>query len=428
MLNTPCDAIEDAQSRRFGLLARIGPGVITGAADDDPSGIVTYSQVGAQFGYALGWTVLLSTPLMIAVQEISAWIGRVTGRGLAAALAAFAPRWVVASLIGLLVIANVINLGADISAMAASMALVVGGSVLVYAVLLSALCATCEIWLSYRRCLALLKWLTFTLFAYIILLLVVRVPWREAVWGALVPNFSGSGLLTALVAVLGTTISPYLFFWQAAEEAEDERTETEARPLRDHPADASKQMDHIRIDTISGMVFSNLIALAVMAGSAATLHAGGVVQIDTAAQAAAALKPLAGSFASLVFAAGIIGTGLLAVPVLAGSAAYGVGEALGWTVGLDRRPREARAFYGVIAVAICLGAVFVFTPVSPMQALYWSAVINGAVASPLIVAMILVGSSTAVMGSLVLPRRLRVMGWATASIMLAATVGMVVLP
>ena len=413
--------------RRPSLLSRMGPGIITGAADDDPSGIVTYSQVGAQFGYALGWTVLFSTPFMVAVQEISARIGRVTGRGLAAALTQHAPRGVVAGLIGLLVVANVINLGADIGAMAASAQLVFGGTILLHAVLLSALCATCEIWLSYRRCLLLLRWLTFSLFAYLLLLVVVRVPVREVLWGALVPHLAGAGVLTALVAVLGTTISPYLFFWQAAEEAEDERAEADPRPLRDHPADAPAQMARIRTDTRSGMVFSNLIALAVMAGSAATLHAGGVVQINTAADAAAALKPLAGSFASLVFAAGIIGTGLLAVPVLAGSAAYGVGEALGWTVGLDRRPREARAFYGVIAAAICLGVVFIFAPVSPMQALYWSAVINGVVASPLIVAMILIGSSKTVMGSLTLPLGLQVMGWITAAVMLAATVGMLVL-
>ena len=423
----PINGPPSGRSRLHVLLARIGPGVITGAADDDPSGIATYSQVGAQYGYALGWTVLFSTPFMVAVQEISAWIGRATGRGLGAALADHAPRGVVAVLVGLLVAANVINLGADIGAMAAAAQLVIGGPVAAYAVLLAAVCATCEIWLSYKRCLLVLKWLALSLFAYVLLLFVVRVPLREVLWGALVPHLEGGGVLTALVAVLGTTISPYLFFWQAAEEAEDEQAEPDARPLRDHPRDAPAQMARIRTDTVTGMVFSNLIALAIMAGSAATLHVGGVTAVETAADAAAALKPLAGSFASAVFAAGIIGTGLLAVPVLAGSAAYGVGEALRWTVGLDRRPREARAFYGVIAAATALGVAITFAPVSPMRALYWSAVINGVVAAPLIAAMVVLGSRASVMGSLVLPWRLRLMGWATALLMAAATGGMLVL-
>lgn len=415
------------RSRLNALLARVGPGVITGAADDDPSGIATYSQVGAQYGYALGWTVLFSIPFMIAVQEISGWIGRATGRGLGAALADHAPRSVVATLVGLLVAANVINLGADIGAMAGAAQLVLGGPVAPYTVLLAVVCATCEIWFSYRRWVVMLKWLALSLFAYVLLLVVVRVPLREVLWGALVPHLQGGGVLTALVAVLGTTISPYLFFWQAAEEAEDEQAGPDARPLRDHPQDAPAEMARIRTDTATGMVFSNLIALAIMAGSAATLHAGGVTEVDTAADAAAALKPLAGSFASLVFAAGIIGTGLLAVPVLAGSAAYGVGEALRWTVGLDRRFREARAFYGVIAAATALGVAITFAPVSPMRALYWSAVINGVVAAPLIAAMVVLGSRASVMGSLVLPWRLRLMGWATALLMAAATGGMLVL-
>ncbi len=423
----PLDPLPHATPVRRSLWARVGPGIVTGAADDDPSGIATYSQVGAQYGYALGWTVLLSTPFMVAVQEISGRLGRTTGKGLGAALAVHAPGWVVAGLVGLLVVANVINLGADIGAMAAAAQLAAGGPALPYALGFAALCAGAEIWLSYRRCVAVLKWLTLSLFAYVALLVVVRVPVREVLWGALVPHLQGPGVSTALVAVLGTTISPYLFFWQAAEEAEDERAEPDPRPLLEHPADAPPQMARIRTDTVVGMVFSNLVALSIMAGSAATLHVAGVGEVATAADAAAALRPLAGPFAEGLFAAGIIGTGLLAVPVLAGSAAYGVGEALRWTVGLDRKPGEARAFYGVVAAATALGVGMTLAPISPMRALYWSAVINGVVAAPLIVAMVLLGSSRAVMGELVLPWRLRAMGWATAGLMAAAVVGMAAL-
>lgn len=405
------------------VFARLGPGLITGAADDDPSGIATYAQAGARYGYALGWTVLLTIPFMAAVQEISARIGRVTGRGLGAALAARAPRGVTAALVGLLALANVINLGADIAAMAAAVQLVLGGPAGVYAVLAAAVCAGCEIWLPYKRCALVLKWLTLSLFAYVLLLFVVHVPPREALLGALVPRLD-AGALTTLVAVLGTTISPYLFFWQAAEEAEEERAEPDPRPLRAHPDDAPPQMARIRFDTAAGMALSNLVALAVMYGSAATLHASGATEVQTAADAAAALRPLAGAAASWLFAAGIIGTGLLAVPVLAGSAAYAVGEALGWRVGLDRRPWEARAFYGAIVAATALGVALALAPVSPMRALYWSAVVNGVVAAPMIAAMVALGSSPAVMGELVLPRPLRAMGWATALLMAAATAGM----
>ena len=316
------------------LMRRLGPGVITGAADDDPSGIATYSQIGAQFGYSLGWTVVLSTPLMAAVQEISARLGRVSGAGLGAAMRNHVPRWFTACIICALVIANIFNLGADIGAMADSFRLLIGGPEQIYAVLIALFCAGCEIYLAYKRYVVVLKWLTLSLFAYVALLFVVHVPLREALSGALLPH---TGLtraaLTALVAVLGTTISPYLFFWQASEEAEEEHAEADPRPLRDHADDAHGQTRRIRLDTYAGMIFSNLIALAIMFGTAATLHASGKTNIASAADAAAALKPLAGEFASAIFSLGIIGTGLLAVPVLAGSAAYAVGEAYAWTVG-----------------------------------------------------------------------------------------------
>jgi len=408
-------------------LHELGPGLITGAADDDPSGIVTYSQAGAAFGYTLGWSVVLTLPFMVAVQEISARLGRVTGCGLAAALKRHAPLPVLATLVGMLVLANVINLGADIGAMAAVSQLLAGGSQVPYAIGFAVLCASTEIWLAYKRYVKLLKWLTVSLLAYVALLFVVDVQWGEALRGAFVPRLSlDRDTLTTVLAVLGTTISPYLFFWQAAEEAEDELNEPDPRPLREHPADARTQMQRIGVDTWSGMTFSNLVALAMVIGSAATLHAHGVTDIATAADAASALRPIAGPFAQIVFSLGIFGTGLLAIPTLAGSAAYAVGEALNWTVGLSRRAIEARAFYAFIAGATLVGTAIVFSPIDPIKALFWSAVINGVVAGPLIAAMTVLGSLRSVMGALVLPVWLRALGWASALLMAAGTVAMVV--
>jgi NRAMP (natural resistance-associated macrophage protein)-like metal ion transporter len=409
-------------------LRELGPGLITGAADDDPSGIVTYSQAGAAFGYTLGWSVVLTLPFMVAVQEISARLGRVTGGGLAAALKRHAPWPLLVALVGLLVVANVINLGADIGAMAAVTKLLIGGSVRLYAVAFAVLCASTEIWLAYKRYVKLLKWLTISLLAYVGLLFVVHVSWGEALTGAFVPRVSlNADEFTTILAVLGTTISPYLFFWQAAEEAEDELNETDPRPLREHPRDAKREMRRIGVDTWTGMVFSNLVAVAIVVGTAATLHANGITTIDTAEQAASALRPIAGPFAEVIFALGIFGTGLLAIPTLAGSAAYAVGESLNWTVGLSRRAIEARAFYATIAGATLVGAGIVFSPIDPMQALFWSAVINGVVAAPLIAAMIVLGSLRSVMGELILPLWLRLLGWASALLMAAGTVAMVVL-
>lgn len=410
------------------LMRQIGPGVITGAADDDPSGIATYSQIGAQFGYSLGWTVVLTTPLMAAVQEIAARLGRVTGAGLGAAMRAHTPRWLMISVVLSLVIANIFNLGADIGAMAAACKLMIGGSEEAYAILIAAFCAACEIYLAYRRYVLILKWLTLSLFAYVALLFVVRLPLDEVLRGALVPQ---TGLtheaLIALVAVLGTTISPYLFFWQASEEAEEEHDEPDPRPLREHPTDAPVQIARIEFDTYAGMILSNLIALAIMVGTAATLHASGKSEIATAADAAAALRPVAGEFASAIFALGIIGTGLLAVPVLAGSAAYAVGEAFAWRVGLSYRAFEARLFYGFIALSTAIGAAIVFSPLDPIKALLWSAVINGVVSGPMIAIMVVLGSKRKVMGTLVLPWLLRVLGSLTAILMGGCTVAMIIL-
>jgi len=414
--------------RLRGLIRQLGPGLITGAADDDPSGIATYSQAGAAFGYALGWSVVLSLPFMAAVQMISARIGRVTGHGLASALKAHAPRPLLAFIVGLLVVANVINLGADIGAMAAVTHLLIGGPENLYAVVLAVFCAAAEIWLAYQRYVRLLKWLTLSLLAYIALLFVVKVSWWDALLGAVWPRLDLTrDAVTTLLAVLGTTISPYLFFWQAAEEAEDELSEADPRPLREHAADAPAQLHRIGLDTWLGMIYSNLVALAIVIGTAATLHAHGVTDIATAADAAAALKPLAGPFAQLIFALGIFGTGLLAVPTLAGSVAYAVGESFDWTVGLSRLALEARAFYATLAGATLIGTGIVFSPIDPMKALFWSAVLNGAAAAPMIVAMVVLGAMPSVMGSLTLPRWLRALGWASALLMGLSTLGVLLI-
>ena len=410
------------------LFRRLGPGLITGAADDDPSGIATYSQAGAAFGYQLGWTVVISLPLMVAVQEISARIGRVTGAGLGAALRRHAPAPVLLGMVGLLLVANVINLAADIGAMADAAQMLAGGPSAAWAVGFALFCVTAEIWISYRPYTLLLKWLTLSLLAYVALLLVVNVPWRAALGGALLPRIEFTrDAPTTLVAVLGTTISPYLFFWQAAEEVEDEAAEVDPRPLRVHSQDAGPEMARINFDTWVGMGYSNAISLAIIIGTAATLHASGATTIATATDAAAALAPIAGRFAQLVFALGIIGTGLLAVPVLAGSAAYAVAEASAWPAGLSRQALEARGFYGTLAGATLLGVGIVFSPLDPMRALFWSAVINGVVAAPMIMAMVALASSPRVMGSLVLPLWLRALGWTSGVAMAAATIGMLVL-
>ncbi len=369
---------------------------------------------------------LPTLPFMVAVQEISARLGWVTGTGLAAALKRHAPGPVLAVPVGLLVVANAINLGADIGAMAAVTKLLVGGPEHLYALGFAVLCASGEIWLAYKRYVRLLRWLIVSLLAYVALLFVVAVQWREALAGAFVLRLSlDRDSLTTLVAVLGTTISPYLFFWQAAEEAEDELSEPDARPLREHPRDAPRELQRIGVDTWVGMTFSNLVALSIVFGTAATLHAHGVTDIGSAADAAAALRPIAGPFAQVIFSAGIFGTGLLAILTLAGSAACAVGESLDWTVGLSRRAIEARAFYGTIAGATLIGAMITFSPLDPIKALFWSAVINGVVAAPLIATIVVLGSLPSVMGSLVLPLWLRVLGWLSAVLMACGTVAMV---
>ncbi len=403
----------------------MGPGLITGASDDDPSGIATYSQAGAQFGYAMGWTLLLTYPLMCAIQLISAHVGRVTGRGLAGNMRRHYPNALLYCMVGLLVVANTINLGADLGAMAAAVHLLAAGPLPVYIVAFAVLSTLLEVFVRYSRYANVLRWLTLSLFAYVATVFVVGVPWLAVARDLVLPDIKISGdYFTVIVAVFGTTISPYLFFWQAAEEVEDLREDPAAKPLVVAPRQAPVQMARMEIDTIVGMGLSNIIALFIMLTTAATLNAHGVTNIETSAQAAEALRPIAGPFTFTVFALGIIGTGLLAVPVLAGSAAYAVGEALRWPVGLAQRPRRAPAFYAMIAAATLIGALLNFSPLDPIKALFWSAVINGVAAVPIMLMIMLMASRVRVMGRFTLKPLLAVLGWLSTAAMALAAVGM----
>ena len=399
----------------------LGPGVITGAADDDPSGIATYSQAGAQFGYGLLWTMVLTYPLMSAIQLVSAHIGRVTGAGLASNLGKTFPKKVVGLLVGILLIANIINIGADLSAMAASATLVIGGNEHLFVIAFAIASTLLQLFLPYKQYARFLKWLTLSLFAYVGVLLVVRTDWPAALVGLVWPTDLGRDAILTIVALLGTTISPYLFFWQSSEEAEEVATHAREKPLRTAPRQAPGQFRRIRLDTLVGMAFSNLVAIAIIMATAATLHRQGVTEINSAAQAAEALRPVAGQFAFLLFAAGIIGTGFLAVPVLAGSAAFAVAEIFGWKEGLEHQPRQAAGFYSVIVVATLVGAVIDWSAVNPIRALFWSAVLNGVAAVPLMIAMMVVVSSRKVMGQFVAERPLMIFGWAANAVMALAT-------
>jgi NRAMP (natural resistance-associated macrophage protein)-like metal ion transporter len=409
------------------LLKVLGPGLITGAADDDPSGIATYSQVGAQFGYALGWIMLFSYPLMAVIQQVSAEIGSVTGAGIARNLRRHYPRALLRGVVLTLLVANVANLGADLGAMAQALDLLIGGPVALFTIGCGVLCVLLEVFLSYRRYAEVLKWLTVSLFAYVAVVFAVHVPWGEALRGTLLPTLTlDTDHAEALVAVLGTTISPYLFFWQAAEEVE-EQIRRAVKPLCVAPAEAGPELRRIRTDTWVGMGYSNLISLFIIFATAATLHAQGITTIQTSAQAAQALRPIAGDFAFVVFAAGILGTGLLAVPVLAGSAAYAVCEAFDWVEGLDHKLRSARAFYATIAVATMAGVTLNFVGIDPIKALYWSAVLNGVLAAPLMATMLLIATNREIMGPFVLSWPMRAMGWLGTLVMAAASLGLLVL-
>jgi NRAMP (natural resistance-associated macrophage protein)-like metal ion transporter len=398
--------------KRRGLLAFLGPGLITGASDDDPSGIATYSQAGAQFGYNMAWVMLFTWPLMAAIQEISASIGRVTGHGIAGNIRRHYPGWLLRAIVHLLLAANIINLGADLGAMGEALRLLVGGPLRLYVVGFAIACALLEVFVRYERYVSILKWTSVSLFAYVATALVVDVPWARVAHDLLLPSVSWStDYLVTIVAMLGTTITPYCFFWQSSEEAEDERVDPAAHPLIEAPEQARSEISRIRVDTYLGMGFSNLISLFIIITTAATLNAHRITDIQTSSQAAEALRPIAGVFTFALFAAGMIGIGLLAVPVLAGSAAYALGEALDWPTGLARTALDAKAFYGAIATATLVGVLINFVGLDPIKALFWSAVINGVVAAPLMVVIMLMAMREKVMGPFTLPRPLWAVGW-----------------
>jgi NRAMP (natural resistance-associated macrophage protein)-like metal ion transporter len=423
-MDAPTPLRTEAPQQGPSLLKALGPGLVTGAADDDPSGIATYSQVGAQFGYTLGWTMLFSYPLMTAVQGLSAGIGAVSGKGLAKNLKLHYHPWLAYGAMALLFTANFINIGADLAAMGAALRLLVGGPEVAYALMFGMVCATMQVFVPYPAYVSILKWLTLSLFAYVAVVLVVGVPWGEALSGLVVPTFEFTGgHFTAIVAILGTTISPYLFFWQAGEEVEELRRRKLAR-LRRNPDSAAPELGRIRMDTLVGMGFSNLVAICIIVAAAATLHANGVEKIETSAQAAEALKPVAGEFAFAIFAIGIIGTGLLAVPVLAGSAAYAVAESFGWPEGLGKKLNEAKAFYGTIVVATLGSVAVTMLGLDPVRALFWSAVVNGVLATPIIILMVLMARNPAIMGELKAPRWMVFISGFTALVMALSTLGM----
>jgi NRAMP (natural resistance-associated macrophage protein)-like metal ion transporter len=411
--------------KRRSWLRQLGPGLVTGAADDDPSGIATYSQAGAKFGYELGWTVVLTYPLMVAVQMISARLGRVTGRGLADNIRQNFPAPVLYALVIMLLVANTINVAADVAAMGQSLQLVVGGPVQLYAVGFGVVCLALEIYLPYRRYVTYLKWLTLVLFAYVAVALAANVSWSAVLLGIVWPRVPlSSDMLTVIVAVFGTTISPYLFFWQAALEVEEVNAHPKAHALKQSPSQAPRQLRRINIDTYVGMGISNAIALFIIIATAATLHQSGILDIETSAQAAEALRPIAGPLAFLLFSLGIIGTGMLAIPVLAGSAAYAVAETFRWRRGLDRKPREARRFYAIVALATLGGTALTFSPIDPIRALFWSAVINGVISVPVLIVMMLLAGNAKVMGKFVSSPRLKFVGWLATAVMAAAVCAM----
>ena len=409
---------DSAARRRPRLRQLLGPGLITGASDDDPSGIATYSQAGAQFGYGLLWTLVLTYPLMVAIQEISARLGHVTGQGIAGNLRRHYPQVLARALVALLALANIVNLGADIGAMGAAVRLLVGGPALLYIALFALLSVLLEVFTTYARYAAFLKWLCLSLLSYVICVFVVQVSWLDVGRAIVRPQLSAQrDYLMAVVAVFGTTISPYLFFWQAQQEVEEREAHRDRAPQG-----SRAEFTRIRLDTVIGMALSNIIALCIVITAGATLHRHGVATIESAAQAAEALRAVAGRFAFAVFALGIIGTGMLTVPVLAGSAAYAVGELLSWPVGLNRRPGGAKAFYAAVAAATLLGGALNFSPINPIRALYWSAVLNGIVAVPVMLAMMHLSHRRAAQ----LPRRLAILGWAATAGMALAVVAFAV--
>lgn len=406
-------------------LKKLGPGLITGAADDDPSGIATYSQAGAQFGYNMLWTVWLTYPLMVGIQVVSAKIGRVSGHGLATNIRQHYPASLLYAIVSLLLIANTINIAADIAAMTDAMKLMTGVTSHWYAVFFGVVSLLLQVFVPYNRYVRILKWLTLALLAYVATVFVVHIPWSKVLIAIVLPHLSWQPeYITTVVAVFGTTISPYLFFWQASQEVEELQAHPHARALKDAPEQAPANFRRIKLDTYIGMGFSNLVAFFIILTTAVTLNMHGVTDILSSAQAATALRPIAGDFAFWLFSAGIIGTGMLAIPVLAGSAAYGIAGAFNWRNSLELRPSQAKGFYGIIVLSTLVGIGFSFTHIDPIKALYWSAVINGIISVPIMAVMMLMATRADIMGQFVISNRLKLLGWLCTTAMALAVIAM----
>ncbi|MBC7682039.1 MAG: divalent metal cation transporter [Ferruginibacter sp.] len=406
-------------------LKKLGPGLITGAADDDPSGIATYSQAGAQFGFNMLWTVLFTYPLMVGIQVVSARIGRVSGQGLATNIRRHYPAWLLYSIVGLLLVANTINIAADVSAMGEALKLIIHGPAQLYAIGFGVVSLVLQILIPYQRYVRILKWLTLALLAYVATVFVVHIPWSQVLFKALAPQMSWKPeYITTVVALFGTTISPYLFFWQASQEVEDLLADPSAQPLIDAPQQAQVHLHRIKMDTYIGMGFSNMVAFFIILTTAVTLNLHGVTDIQTSAQAATALRPIAGDFAFVLFSAGVIGTGLLAIPVLAGSSAYAMAGAFQWKNSLERAPLDAKKFYAIIAISTLIGIALGFTPIDPIKALYWSAVINGVISVPIMLVMMLMAVRPDIMGKFIISAKLKLLGWLATAMMALAVVAM----
>lgn len=407
-------------------IRKLGPGLITGAADDDPSGIATYSQAGAQFGLNMLWTVLFTFPLMVGIQIVSARIGYVSGQGLGTNIRKHYSKWLLYSVVGLLVVANTINIAADVSAMGSALKLVIGGSAQIYAICFGFVSLLLQVFIPYSRYVRFLKWLTLTLLAYVATIFAVRIPWFEVFERLVWPQISWKPeYISMVVGVFGTTISPYLFFWQASQEVEEQKLNTNAQVVIFTPTEIKKNFHRIKTDTYFGMAFSNLVAFFIILTAAVTLHINGIENIKTSADAALALKPIAGDLAFFLFAAGIIGTGLLAIPVLAGSSAYAIAEAFNWKHrSLELQPMKAKRFYAIISLSTMIGVGLGFTNVDPIKGLYMSAIINGIISVPIMAVMMLMVTNPKIMGPLVVRKKLQILGWTTVICMTAAVIGM----
>jgi Mn2+/Fe2+ NRAMP family transporter len=411
--------------KKASLIKKLSAGLITGAADDDPSGIATYSQVGAAYGYATIWSLVMAMPLMVAIQAISAQIGRASGHDIGSNLRKHYPRSLVYLLVLAVVVANIINLAADIGAMGAALKLLIGGSALLYATCFAIASLLLQVFVPFSRYSPVLKFLTLSLFAYVGTVFVIHVPWGEVVHGVVFPKARfDAKYAVAIVAILGTTISPYLFVWQAAQEVEEIRGDADRTALKHAPWQGPDAIARIRIDTSIGMVFSNIVAGFIILTTAVVLHAHGKTDIQSSSDAAEALRPIAGRFAFALFAAGIIGTGLLALPVLAGSTAFAAAGALGYPYGLEHKPKRAKLFYGVLTIASVAGIALNFTPIDPIKALYWSAVINGVAAVPMMIMIMILSMNKKAMGQYTLNTSLKIWGWIATAVMTAAALVM----